>query len=135
LTTSYHYYQPIESAANTAFLDRWAKRFGADHPEIGTLAVGSYNAVHSWKKAVEAVGSLDREEIIAGLETGIGFDGPGGHMKVHKETHHAVMPIALAEVRDGAFKIIDERENVEPADTVAVCDLIANPNLSTQFQP
>ena len=135
LTTSYHYYQPIDSPANAAFLERWANRFGADHPEIGTLAVCSYNAVFIWKKAVEAVGSFDREAIIEALATGIGFDGPGGHMKVHKETHHAVMSIALAEVRDGAFNIIDERDNDEPADTVAVCDLIANPNLSTQFQP
>lgn len=135
LTCSYHYFQPIESAANKAFLEKWAERFGADHPEIGTLAVCSYNAVNIWKQAVEQVGSLDREKIIEALETGIGFDGPGGHMKVHATTHHAVMPIRLAEVHDGAFQILDTKKDVEPLDTMAVCDLIENPDQAIQYQP
>lgn len=135
LTTSYHYYQTIDSPANTAFLDKWSKAYGADHPEIGTLAVCSYNAVQLWKQAVEKVGELDREKIIAALETGISFDGPGGKMTVDTKTHHAVMSTVIAEVKDGKFAIIGKNDDVPPLDTQAVCDLIANPTLSKQFQP
>ena len=41
----------------------------------------------------------------------------------------------VTEVKNGQFDIIGRSENVEPTDTSAVCDLIANPDLSTQFQP
>lgn len=135
LTTSYHYYQTIDTPANKAFLEKWSKRFGADHPEIGTLAVCSYNAVNIWKQAVEKVGDLDHDKMIAALETGISFDGPGGKMQVQPTSHHAIMTTVIAEVKNGVFNIIGTNENVEPLDTSAVCDLIANPNQSTQYQP
>jgi len=135
LTMSYHYFQTIDSPANKAFLEKWSKRYGADHPEIGTLAVCSYNAVNIWKQAVEKAGDLDRDKIIAALETGISFDGPGGTMKVQPQSHHAVMSTVIAEVKNGQFEIIGKNENVEPIDTMAVCDLIANPDQATQYQP
>lgn len=135
VTTSFHYYQPIDSPANAAFLEKWRGKFGDDHEEIGTLAVTSYNAINIWKKAVEQAETLDRDAVVAALETGISFDGPGGTMQVDPETHHAIMSTVVAEVRDGQFEIIQRNENVEPLDTSAVCDLIANPNQSTQYQP
>ncbi len=135
LTTSYHYFQTIDSPANKAFLEKWSAKFGADHPEIGTLAVTTYDSVYLWKQAVEQVGELDRDKIVAALETGISFDGPGGRMQVHPSTHHGIMSTVIAEVKDGQFNIIGKNEDVEPLDTVAVCDLIANPDQSTQYQP
>ena len=69
------------------------------------------------------------------METGISFDGPGGTMQVDPETHHAIMSTVVAEVQNGKFEIIGKSENVEPLDTSAVCDLIADPNQSTQYQP
>lgn len=135
LTTSYHYYETIDSPENKAFLDKWSTKFGADHPEIGTLAVCSYNAVNIWKQAVEKAGDLDRDKVVAALETGISFDGPGGRMTVDAKTHHAVMSTVMAEVKDGKFVIIGQNTDVPPLDTSAVCDLIANPDQSIQYQP
>lgn len=135
LTCSYHYFQTIDTPTNKAFLEKWANRFGANHPEIGTLAVTSYNAVNLWKQAVEKAGDLEQEKVVAALEDGVAVDGPGGHMSIQATTHHAIMSTAIAQVKDGQFEIIGHSENVEPADTSAVCDLIANPELSTQFQP
>lgn len=135
LTASYHYFQTIDSPENKAFIDKWHARFGADSPEIGTLAVTTYDSVYLWKQAVEQVGELDRDKIVAALETGIAFDGPGGRMQVHAPTHHGIMSTVIGEVRDGQFAILGRNENVEPLDTSAVCDLIANPNQSTQYQP
>ena len=135
LTTSYHYYQTVDLPENKMFLDKWSKRFGANHPEIGTLAVTTYNAVNIWKKAVEKAGSLDRQKVISALDTGIDFDGPGGVVKIDQKTHHTIMPIAIAEVRSGQFKILDRKADVAPLDTSAVCDLVANPNQAKQYQP
>lgn len=135
VTCSYHYFQTVDTPENKAFLEKWSKRFGADHPEIGTLAVTSYNAVNLWKQGVEKAGGLDHDKVIAALEGGVAVDGPGGQMSIQPTTHHAIMSTAIAEVKNGEFEIIGRSENVEPSDTSAVCDLIANPELSTQFQP
>lgn len=135
LTCSYHYFQTIDTPENKAFLEKWATRFGASHPEIGTLAVTSYNAVYLWKQGVEKAGDLDHDKVVAALESGVSVNGPGGPMTVQPTTHHAIMSTAIAEVKNGQFDIIGRSENVEPTDTSAVCDLIANPDLSTQFQP
>jgi len=135
LVTSFHYFQTIETPANKAFLDKWHGKLGKDYPEIGTLAVMTYDAVYLWKAAVEKAGSFEREKVIAALETGIGFDGPGGHVAIHPPTHHLVMPTATVEVHGGQFKIVKTTENVEPQETAVLCDLIKNPNLATQFQP
>lgn len=135
LTTSYYYYETLDRPENAVFLEKWNKSYGTNRPEIGTLAACTYNAVNMWKKAVELAGSLDRDAVVAALETGIAFDGPGGPMKIDPTTHHAVMSTVIAEIRGGKFEIIGGAENVEPLDTSAVCDLIANPNESKQFQP
>jgi len=135
ITSCYHYYQTATNPANKPFLDKWAANFGANHPEIGTLAVCSYNAVYIWKQAVEKAGSLDHDKVVAALEGGISFDGPGGNMKMQATTHHAIMSTLVAEVRQGSFNIIGENKDVEPTDTAAVCDLIKNPDLHKQFQP
>ena len=38
ITASYHYFQTIDAPANKAFLEKWPTAYGADHPEIGTIA-------------------------------------------------------------------------------------------------
>lgn len=135
ITASYYYFQTIDSPENKAFLEKWSKAYGADHPEIGTLAACEYNAVNLWKKAVEKAGSLDREKLIATLETGIDFDGPGGNVKTDAQTHHLVMSTVVAQVRNGRFDIFQTNQDAKPLDTSAVCDLIKNPNQYTQYQP
>jgi urea transport system substrate-binding protein len=135
LVTSFHYFQTIDSPANKSFLERWHARFGADYAELGTIAICTYNAVHLWKQAVEKAGTIEREAVIAALETGVSFDGPGGTMAIQPTSHHAIMSTVTAEVTAGQFKIVQTAENVEPSDTSVLCDLIANPNQATQYQP
>ncbi|MFO1060813.1 MAG: transporter substrate-binding protein [Dongiaceae bacterium] len=135
IVCSYHYFQTIQTPANMAFLDKWHAKFGKDYPEIGTLAVTTYDAVHLWKNAVEKAGTTDRTAVIAALEGGVSFDGPGGHIAIHPQSHHAVFSTATAEVHNGQFVIVQTSENVVPEDTAALCDLIKNPNQATQYQP
>jgi urea transport system substrate-binding protein len=135
IVTSFHYFQTIDTPANKAFLEKWHAAFGQDYPEIGTIAVMTYNAMHLWKKAVEMAGTTDREKVITALETGISFDGPGGLVTVHPTTHHLVMSTVTAEVHGGQFVIVRTNKDVVPQDTAVLCDLIKNPNQATQYQP
>ena len=135
IVTSFHYFQTIDTPANKAFLEKWHAKFGADYPELGTIAVCTYNAVNLWKTAVEKAGTVEREAVIAALETGVSTDGPGGKMTIQPTSHHAIMSTVTAEVTAGQFKIVQTAENVEPSDTSVLCDLIANPNQATQYQP
>jgi urea transport system substrate-binding protein len=135
LVTSFHYFQTIDTPANKSFLDRWHARFGADYAELGTIAVCTHNAVHLWKQAVEKAETVEREAVIAALESGVSFDGPGGTMAIQPTSHHAIMSTVTAEVTDGQFKIVKTTDNVEPSDTSVLCDLIANPDQATQYQP
>lgn len=134
LVTSFHYFQTIKSPENEAFLDRWHSEYGKDYAELGSIAVQTYNAVNLWKMAAEAAGSVEREKVIKALDTGMSFDGPGGRVTIDPATHHLICSTVTAEVQDGQFTIVGENPDVAPSETAAVCDLIANPNQSTQYQ-
>ena len=56
-------------------------------------------------------------------------------MKIEPQTHHVIMSTEVAEVKNGQFAIFQTNTDVEPLDTMAVCDLIKNPNQFTQYQP
>ena len=131
---AYTYFKEIDTPANRAFVKRWDDRFGADYPYIGTLAVCTYQSVKMYKKAVEMAGTVDRMPVIEALETGISVDGPNGVVTMDPQTHHTYLPIVTAELKGGLFNIIDIAENQPPADTQAVCDLIADPNQAKMYR-
>lgn len=114
------YFQSIKSPANekfTADFQAWLKK--TDVPGIvkeGRVTcspmVLSYNGVYLWKKAVEAAGSFDVEKVVAELEKGISFDGPGGKVTTQKN-HHLTKNVFIGETKaDGQFKILKEYKDV-----------------------
>ena len=135
IITSYHYFENIDSPKNKAFVTKWRAKFGKNYPEIGTLAVTTYDGVMLWKLAVQKAGTVERKAVIKALESGIGFEGPGGYVKMHPESHHMIMSIMTTELVNGKFKVVGKLENVMPSDTAALCDLIAKPDQATQYQP
>src|SRR5215210_7694719 len=80
------YFQTINSPANKKFVGdfkSWLKTTN----EAGLVKEGrvtcspmvlSYDGVYLWKAAVEKAGSFDVDKVVAALEEGISFDGPGG---------------------------------------------------------
>ncbi len=134
IVCSYHYFQTIDTPANNAFVKKWRARFGEDYPEIGTLAVCTYNSVYLWKKAAELAGTVDRMPVIEALETGVSVDGPGGTVTVHPPTHHTIFDTVIAEVKGGKFDIVEVAKARTPDDTASVCDLIKNPNQATMYR-
>ena len=76
------------------------------------------------------------ENDIAALESGLTFESPEGSIRLDPKSHHVVHSVHLAKVNDkNGFSIMESFANVEPADTMKVCDLIANPNEHKQYTP
>ena len=74
----YNYFEGVKNPVNTAFLERFHKRFGADYPNVTELAMGTYQGFLLWADAVKKAGSVDRMKVIEALETGISIQAPFG---------------------------------------------------------
>jgi branched-chain amino acid transport system substrate-binding protein len=133
IMVAYNYSQQLTSPANETFKANWRAAYGSSD-NIHETAVSTYQGVKTWAKAVEMAGSLDREAVIAALETGISIDGPGGKVTVDPKTHHAVLDVHLMEFDNQQMRVIETLPQRQPIDTQAVCDLQANPNDNTQYK-
>jgi urea transport system substrate-binding protein len=114
------YFESIKSPANKKFVtdfQSWLK--SSTVPGIvkeGRVTcspmVLSYDGVYLWKAAVEKAKSFDVEKVVAALESGISFDGPGGKVTTQKN-HHLTKNVFIGETKaDGQFKILKEYKDV-----------------------
>ena len=114
------YFQSIKTPANSKFVgdfQAWVKKSTVP----GIVKTGrvtcspmvlSYDGVYLWKAAVEKAGSFDVEKVIAALESGVSFDGPGGRVKTQKN-HHLTKNVYIGATQaDGQFRILKEYEAV-----------------------
>jgi len=130
---SYNYFQNLDTPENKAFKERFYKRFGRDYPNITELAMGTYQGFKLWAAGVKKAGSLDRMKVIDALESGISIDGPSGKVTLDAETHHCVLNVSIAEVKNKQLNIVETFKQQKPSDTSAVCNLKKNPNDNQQY--
>ncbi|PCH79803.1 MAG: urea ABC transporter [Hyphomicrobiales bacterium] len=133
IMVAYNYSQELNTPENSAFLKSWSDANDGDQ-SMHEIAVSNYQGVLTWAEGVRKAGSLDRDKIIAALETGISIMGPGGKVSVDPLTHHAILDVHLMEIQDQKMKVIKTLPQRQPFDTQAVCDLEANPNINKQFE-
>jgi urea transport system substrate-binding protein len=132
----YPYFQELDSPANRDWVAAWHKRFGANYTYITDSACTVWNGWHLWAAAVNKAKSLERDKVIAALESNLTFASPEGMIKLDPKSHHVVHSVHLAKVNDkNGFSIMQSFANVEPEDTMKVCDLLANPNEHKQYTP
>jgi urea transport system substrate-binding protein len=114
------YFQSIKSPANKKFIadfQTWLKASTVpgivkDKRVTCSPMVLSYNGVYLWKAAVEKAKSFDVEKVVAELEKGISFEGPGGKVTTQKN-HHLTKNVYIGETKaDGQFKIVKEFKDV-----------------------
>lgn len=129
----YNYFQDLKNPQNTAFVERFHKRFGADYPNITELAMGTWQGFHLWADAVKKANSIDRMKVIEALETPISIDAPSGKVTIDAQTHHCILDVHIAEVRDKKLNVLEDFSQQPPADTAAVCNLKKNPNDKKQY--
>ena len=130
---SYNYFQNLDTPENKAFKARFYKRFGKDYPNITELAMGTYQGFKLWAEGVKKAGSVDRMKVIKALESGISINGPSGKVTLDAATHHCVLNVSIAEVKNRQLDIIETFPQQKPSDTSAVCNLIKNPNDNQQY--
>ncbi len=85
-----NYSQEAPSAANKDFLAKWNKRFG-DTKIVHEIAVSQYQGIKLWAECVKKAGSLDREKMLAAIESGVSIEGPAGTVSLDPKTHHATL--------------------------------------------
>ncbi len=129
----YNYFQDLKNPVNQAFVERFHKRFGADYPNITELAMGTYQGFSLWAAGVKKANSIDRLKVIEALETGIHIDAPSGLVTIDPPTHHCILDVHIAEVKDKKLNVLEDFAQQKPSDTAAVCNLIANPNDNQQY--
>jgi urea transport system substrate-binding protein len=114
------YFQSIKSPENKKFLADWFKWIKSstvpgivkEGRVVDSPMVLSYDGVYLWKAAVEKAKSFDVEKVVAELEKGISFDGPGGKVTSQKN-HHMTKNVFIGETKaDGQFKILKEYKDV-----------------------
>ena len=104
----YPYFQELDNAVNKDWVAAWRKRFGANYTYITDSACTVWNGWHLWAMAVNKANSLDRDKVIAALETGLTFDSPEGHIRLDPKSHHVVHSVHLAKVNDkNGFAIME----------------------------
>ncbi len=129
----YNYFQGLKNKTNEAFVAKFHKRFGADYPNITELAMGTYQGFWLWASAVKKAKSVDRMKVIEALETGISIDAPSGKVTIDPPTHHCILDVHIAEVKDKNLVVLENFPQQKPSDTAAVCNLIKNPTDNQQY--
>ena len=129
----YNYFEGLKNKTNEAFVARFHKRFGDDYPNITELAMGTYQGFWLWAEAVKKADSVDRMKVIEALETGISIDAPSGKVTIDPPTHHCILDVHIAEVKDKKLEVLEDFPQQQPADTAAVCNLIKNPADNQQY--
>jgi len=132
IVVSYAYFESIDTPENKAFLKKYYDRFPNGEP-LTELAVMTYHGFQLWKMAVEMAGTPERMPVIETLETGLSYVGPAGRTTIDPATHHDILDVYIGEAENSGFKVLESFDQQFPADTAAVCDLIANPNDNQQY--
>ena len=136
IIVAYPYFEELDTAANAEFVAAWHNEFGSDYPYITDLAAYVWEGWHLWADAVNAAGTLDREAVIAELESGVSFDSPKGTVTLDGGSHHLIQPVSLARANtSNGFDVFETFENIPPTFEQDVCDLIASPDTNEQFTP
>jgi urea transport system substrate-binding protein len=129
----YNYFQDLKNPINQAFVERFHKRFGADYPNVTELAMGTYQGFQLWAEGVKKANSVDREKVIGALESGISIKAPSGLVTIDAPTHHCVLDVHIAEVKDKKLNVLEDFAQQAPSDTAAVCNLVKNPTDNQQY--
>jgi urea transport system substrate-binding protein len=132
LTVCQNYVEDIQNPVNEAFLAGYRAMY-PDALPVTELAMSSYQGIHLWAEGVKKAGSIDRMAVIEALEDGMTLAMPSGEVTLDPKTHHCVLDIHLAQYQSGQLKVLTPFPAQPPADTAAVCDLIANPNDNQQY--
>ncbi|MBM7459697.1 urea ABC transporter substrate-binding protein [Rhodococcus coprophilus] len=95
--TAWNYYQTVDSPDNTAFVEAYKAKYGADKPTSDPMEA-AYTSVHLWKNSVEKAGSFAVEDVVT-ASGGVSFDAPEGTVTIDGDNHHITKTARIGEIR------------------------------------
>jgi urea ABC transporter substrate-binding protein len=117
-----------------AFVEKFQKYSGSTE-YVGEYGEYGYRGVMLWAEAVKKAQSAEPDDVIAALD-GVRFKGGGGLYTIDGRTNHTTMDIHIVKGNSSrTFDIIKSFPQRPPKDTQLVCDLIAHPDDTTQYEP
>lgn len=132
IATSFIDSLPTEAAKS--FVAKF-KTYSGENDYLGEYGEYGYRGMMLWAEAVKKAGSAEPDDVIAAFD-GVSFQGAGGLYTIDGKTNHTVMDVHIVTGnRDGGFDLLKSFSQRQPTDTQAVCDLHANPNDKTQYEP
>lgn len=132
MLVAYAYFQEVDNPTNNAFVKAFQAKHGTNL-YLTELALMTYHGYNLWASAVKAAGTTDRMKVIEALEKPASYTGPAGKTTIDPATHHAILDVYVAELKDKKFKVLESFPQQPPADTAAVCNLKKNPNENKQY--
>ena len=134
IITCYGYYPTIDSPANKDWLAKVQARYPEDTPILSELSECTWEGMMIWADAVNEAGTLDRDPVLEVLESGKTYEMPSGKVSIDPLTHHAIRDVYIADLQDRSFVIKEKFEQVQPADTQSVCNLVETPNANVHYE-
>jgi branched-chain amino acid transport system substrate-binding protein len=130
---------PYMPTANPSPNDAFAAAWKASGTKliITPTTVSMWNAWHLWAAAANKAGSINRDKVIAALESGVTYDGPAGKVFFDGPTHQVVTPVRLwRDNGHGSFDLVKllSRKS-QPIFIQSKCNLIKSPTMNKQFTP
>tara|TARA_Y100001970_G_scaffold267935_1_gene358564 strand:+ start:22687 stop:23925 length:1239 start_codon:yes stop_codon:yes gene_type:complete len=129
------YVDDLETPEAKAFVKRF-QNYTGDMSYVGEYGEYGERGINLWAESVIQAKSPDPEASIEALSRGrISVQGAGGKYTVDGKTNHTTMDIHIVSGINNRFKVIESFKQRPPRDTQLVCDLHANPNDNTQYEP
>ncbi|MCT1711191.1 urea ABC transporter substrate-binding protein [Dietzia cinnamea] len=112
--TSWNYYQTIDSPENTAFVDAFKAKYGANRVTSDPMEA-AYTSVYLWKNTVEKADSF-AVDAIQDAADGVTFDAPEGTVTINGANNHISKTAIVGEIRpDGLiYEVWTSGEPIEP---------------------
>src|SRR3954449_2409298 len=113
------WYQAAGDPFSKALLARYDELFpGSAQLTAGSACSGLYRGLRMWEAAVKEAGSLDQDAVIDALDHAKIPRGPGGAAEMVPGQHHVRMNMYIAQVRNGALKIVESLGVVDPDERI-----------------
>lgn len=104
IITCYGWYNDLDTPASKAFVAGMQAKFGADVTDLSELDTATYEGILFWAEAVKKAGSIERDKVIAALESGLSIESPTGKVTMDGATHHTIRNTYLARPKDRKWR-------------------------------
>jgi urea transport system substrate-binding protein len=111
---AWNYFQSVESADNTKFIEAFQAKYGADRPTSDPMEA-AYTSLYLYKNMVEKAESFCVDAVNAAAD-GVTFASPEGTVTVNGENHHIAKTGLIGQINaDNQFDIVWSSEApIEP---------------------